>query len=346
MTASMPPPSLLGATAEELRTFLVHAGEPAFRARQIINWLYVQRVANPEEMANLPLVLRRKMTEYFHLPATRLAESVTAPDGTRKLLLELQDKECIEMVLIPSPERMTFCLSTQVGCPVGCRFCASGAHGLTRNLTTSEILEELYIGAREHGGLPDNIVFMGIGEGLLNFDHLMRAIRLMTDAQAIGLSPRRLTISTSGYVPGILRLAEEGKPLTLAISLHAPDEATRACLIPEQLRYPIPEILRAADVYAEKSGRMVTLEYTLLAGINDSPGHAAELARLAIRHHAKVNLIACNPVGSEFKRPAPEVIRKFVECLEKHGAAHVTLRVEKGSPEAAACGQLRARRLG
>ncbi len=336
-------PALLGCYAEELKEVLAAAHEPAFRARQIANWLYVRRVTDPEEMRNLPAGLRAKLAERFTFDLYRQIDEATAADGTRKLLLELQDGECIEMVLIPSPGRMTFCLSTQVGCPVGCRFCASGADGLVRNLTAGEILSQLYAGARAHGRLPDNIVFMGIGEGLLNFDHLTRAINLMTAPDAIGLSPRRLTVSTSGYVPGIRKLAEYGKPLTLAISLHAPDEETRARLIPDRLRYPIAEILEAARGYAERCNRMVTLEYTLLAGLNDSDAQADAMAGIARRYHAKINLIACNPVSAEYRRPAPAVIRRFAARLEELGA-HVTLRVEKGSPEAAACGQLRAGR--
>ncbi len=336
------PPSLLGMTPREIEEALRPFGLPAFRARQVADWLYLRRVADPALMLNLPAALRERLSREYAGTPCRTLECAAAPDGTRKLLLGLEDGEAVEMVLIPSPDRMTFCLSTQVGCPVGCRFCASGSAGLVRNLTAGEILGELYAGSELHGALPDNIVFMGIGEGLLNCDNLLRAIDRITDPEGIGMSPRRVTVSTSGIVPGIRRLAEYGRPLTLAVSLHAPDEATRARVIPDRLRYPIADIVAAMDCYVEKSGRMATLEYTLLAGVNDSREQAEALAELALAHHFKVNLIACNPVSEAFHRPSPAAIRRFQEILENR-RVHVTLRMEKGTPESAACGQLRIR---
>ncbi len=338
-----PKPFLLGLSHAELETAVAALGAPKFRARQIAEWLYGKCVSTPTEMRNLPATLQQALQEKYLAPAARIDERVESADGTRRLLLELADNECVELALIPSPERDTLCLSTQVGCPVRCRFCASGANGLTRNLAVAEMLEQFSIAARELGKRPDNLVFMGIGEGLLNFAALEKALFFLTDPAYFGLSPRRITVSTSGYVPGIDLLAALEREFTLAISLHAVDDATRAKLIPDSLRYPMKEILAAADRYRERAGRMVTLEYALLEGINDSPEAARELGRLALRHHAKINLIPYNRTGGEFRRPSAAAIRAFTEEAEATGAT-VTCRRERGKEADAACGQLRANR--
>jgi 23S rRNA (adenine2503-C2)-methyltransferase len=326
-----------------LLDFVKKSGAPLFRARQLSEWIYKKLVLNPDKMLNLPKGFRQILEDKFICCSSKVCDETSAADGTAKLLIELADGEAVEMVLIPSPERMTFCLSTQVGCPVRCRFCASGAGGLTRNLQSYEILEQLYHGAERIGGLPDNIVFMGIGEGLLNFENLSRALIIMTDPEMIGMSPRRLTVSTSGFVPGIYKLAKLGKSFNLAVSLHAVDDDTRSSIIPDDLRYPISEILDACDVYQEEIGRMVTFEYTLLKGINDRMKDASKLAEIAVRHHAKINLIPYNQTCEEYQRPDEDVIYSFRDKLEKGGAS-VTLRMEKGSKVSAACGQLRASR--
>lgn len=327
---------------EELQSTLTTMGERPFRSKQIREWLYKRFAIHFGEMQNLPLSCRQELTRHYQLEAVKLVTTESASDGTEKLLLELHDGETIEMVLIPSPERLTFCLSTQVGCPVRCRFCASGANGLMRNLTAGEILQEYVAGCRRAGQIPDNIVFMGIGEGLLNWNSLSNALERLTAPDGFGLSPRRITVSTSGYVPGIDKLTNLGKEFTLAISLHAPDDEVRKRIIPDPLRYPVAEILAAGDRYRQKTGRMVTFEYTLLAGINDQESHAYRLAELAKIHHAKINLIPYNATTPEFSRPADHVIRRFASILEKQHA-HVTLRLEKGAKVAAACGQLRSR---
>ncbi len=336
-------PILGGLKTDELKTLTVQAGEAPFRARQLGEWIYRGQITDPARMTNLPASLKDYISQHTIPCSSEVTESFMSSDGTEKLLIRLHDGECVEMVMIPSPERMTFCLSTQVGCPVRCRFCASGADGLVRNLEAGEIIEELHHGARRLGKLPDNIVFMGIGEGLLNFKNLSTALEIMTAPDMIGMSPRRITVSTSGYVPGIRQLADFGRPFTLAVSLHAVDDATRAEIIPDQLRYGIREILDACTYYREKIGRMVTLEYTLLADVNDSEAEAEKLAAIARAQHAKVNLIPYNAVSESFKRPSKKTITAFFNKLEQRGAT-VTLRLEKGTENDAACGQLRLKR--
>lgn len=332
--------SLLGIPRDELKNIMNELGEPAYRAKQIVEQLYRHRVTDPRKMSNLPQGLREKLNAMFSPFPVTVEERITAGDQTEKLLLQLHDGNRIEMVMIPTAERMTFCLSTQAGCPVGCRFCASGAAGLARNLSTAEILAELFAGAEIHGDWPDNIVFMGIGEGLLNTNNLFSALEFITSHDYIGMAPRRITVSTSGIVPGIYKLAELGKEFTLALSLHAVNDKIRAAIIPDKLRYPIAEILKATDFYRNTAGRMVTFEYTLLAGVNDSTRDAEILAALANKHHAKINLIAYNPTSDEFKRPADTVIERFQRKVESI-CCNVTLRRERGGGKKAACGQLR-----
>jgi 23S rRNA (adenine2503-C2)-methyltransferase len=334
---------LIDTQADELAAWLRERNEPVFRARQITDWIFGKLTLEPEKMKNLPAGLRKSLAEDFYAPSCRVAErAASGRDGVVKLRLVLHDGESVELVVIPAQERVTLCLSTQVGCPVGCRFCASGANGLVRNLRAGEMLEEFLLGCAEAGRKCDNIVFMGIGEGLLNFDELVKVLDSLTSPEKFAMSPRRITVSTSGFVPGIMKLAALEKEFTLAVSLHAPDDATRAKIIPGKLRYPVSEILEAADVYREKSGRLCTLEYTLLEGVNDSVEQAEALGRLAVRHRAKVNLIPYNETSGAYRRPRREVIEKFTSAVAASGAA-VTRRVERGAKSAAACGQLRAR---
>ena len=336
---------LPGCSRSTLEEYLAENNEKPFRARQILDWLYGKCEFDVDKMLNLPGALRRKMAESKVSLNSRVVESVPGSGGTEKLLIELNDKQSVEMVLIPSPERMTFCLSTQVGCPVRCRFCASGAHGLIRNLRCDEILEEFYHGVQKHGAIPDNIVFMGIGEGLLNWKNLKRTLEVLSAPapEGFNMSPRRITVSTSGYVPGMREFAAWGKPFNLAISLHAVDDETRSKLIPDNVRYSIKEILQACAECSDATGRMVTFEYTLVDGINDDPAMGRELGKIAARLHAKVNLIAYNPVNDEFKRPPEKRLKEFFHAVEEY-ATTVTMRIEKGSSAASACGQLRLRR--
>ncbi len=335
--------SLWDMDKQELEEYLRSHGAAKFRTGQICRQLYKNFECDPERMTDLPKDLQAQLKADFgsSLPV-EVTEIFKSPrDKTRKLLLRLCDNETVEMVMIPSKERMTFCLSTQVGCPVGCRFCASGENGLRRNLTTGEIIGQFLAGVRENGNaLPDNIVFMGIGEGLLNFDNLADALEKLSGADFFGMSPRRITVSTSGFVPGIEKLAALRKEYTLAVSLHAPDDATRAKLIPDKLRYPVAEILSAAAMYCEKAGRMVTIEYTLIKGINDTQEHARELAHLARQNRMKVNLIAMNSTFREYRRPERHVIDEFLKTVLSI-TPHATLRLSKGSDISGACGQLR-----
>ncbi len=333
---------LAGTAESRLQEYFLAQGEPKFRARQVAEWVYQKLVISPAEMSNLPEKIRAKLTADFYAPAARIREQVASGDGVTKLALELFDGETIETVVIPTPERLTFCLSTQVGCPVGCRFCASGAGGLKRNLYCGEILEQFLLGSAVAGRKPDNLVFMGIGEGLLNFSELSAALSCLTDPAGFAMSPRRITVSTSGYLPGMKKLIDLGKEYNLAVSLHAVDDATRAKLIPDALRYPIAEILTLADEYCDRIGRQYTIEYTLVAGINDSLDAAAALGNLAREHRAKINLIPLNRTNEQYRRPAPRVIQAFERAVAATGA-RVTRRVERGEAGSAACGQLRAR---
>ncbi|QSH42455.1 23S rRNA (adenine(2503)-C(2))-methyltransferase RlmN [Lentisphaerota bacterium ZTH] len=335
---------LLTTSFEELESFVAATGQHGFRTRQIYEWIFRKYTVDPDQMLNIPKALRKSLTAGFIFSSSIISAKTEAPDGTVKLLLSLADNEAVEMVLIPSGSRMTFCLSTQVGCPVQCCFCASGEQGLTRNLKDYEIIEQVYHGIAQIGRLPDNIVFMGIGEGLLNFENLVSALKVLTDPARLAMSPRRITVSTSGYVPGIKKFAALEKPFVLAVSLHAADDATRARIIPDKLRFPVTDILKACDYYHTKTGRMVTFEYTLLKGINDRVKDAVKLADMARRHHAKINLIPYNQTRPEYQRPVESVIFRFRDILDENGIA-VTLRLEKGTGAAAACGQLRARKL-
>ena len=317
-------------------------GEKPFRAGQIFKWLH-EGVQSFDEMSNLSKELRARLAENFILTVPEVGrKQVSRVDGTVKYLWRMRDGDCVESVLMHYEHGVSVCVSTQVGCPVQCLFCASGRGGLVRNLSAGEMVEEFLLGSRRAGRRPDNIVFMGIGEGLWNFDELQKTLHILSAPEYFGMSPRRITVSTSGYVPGMLKFAELGKEYTLAISLHAPDDETRAKIIPGKVRYPISEIMAAADRYLEKAGRMVTLEYTLLDGINDSPAAAQKMARLAREHHAKINLIPYNATDSKFRRPSPKAIAEFEKMISDAGA-HVTVRTERGSENAAACGQLRAR---
>ncbi len=329
----------------DLQNFCTVHKVPAFRAKQVHHWIYTKLTSNPDEMKNLPANLRELLSQNFVCNSTQIIERCPSNSGTTKVLMQLHDGNTIEAVMIPAPERMTFCISSQVGCPVQCRFCASGAHGLQRNLHAGEIVDQFMTLSREYGSLPTNLVFMGIGEPLLNFEAVSRAISVLTESDYIGFSPRRITVSTSGITQGIYQLAELDKPLYLALSLHATDDETRAKIIPDHFRHPIAEILKACEAFTQKHNRLVTLEYTLMDGVNCNDYAAKALAKIAFKLRAKVNLIPYNQVeGAPFRRPSPEAIARF-ESIVDHYGANVTQRISKGEDLAAACGQLRSRRL-
>jgi 23S rRNA (adenine2503-C2)-methyltransferase len=335
-------PFLCALPGAELRARLVRLGAPAYRADQVHDWLFNQWTVDPAAMATLPRELRNVLAREFRSGEVASVAVERAKDETVKLLMKLSDGESIESVLIPAKNRLTFCLSSQVGCPVRCRFCASGLGGLVRNLTAGEIIEQLLACCREAGRRPDNLVFMGIGEPLWNYRALTDAMERIAAPDGFAFSPRRITVSTSGWTPGIRRLANEGRPWHLALSLHAPDDALRAQLIPDACRRSLDEVLSACCDYRERTGRIVTFEYLLLAGINDRIEHAVALARLTRECRAKVNIIPFNEVpGLPFSRPSREVIRLFAAMVSERGAP-VTIRREMGTDIRAACGQLRA----
>jgi 23S rRNA (adenine2503-C2)-methyltransferase len=319
------------------------AGEPAYRASQTLDWIYKKHTANPDEMKNIPAALRDKLKAAFNCAPCSLESRSESGDGTSKLLISLAAGGKIEAALIPSRDRMTFCLSSQVGCAVGCRFCASGASGFERNLDDGEIVSQWLLCVKAAGATPDNVVFMGVGEPMMNLNSLLAALSVITGAEGYGFAQRRVTISTSGFPAGIKKLADTGRQYHLAVSLHAPDDTLRAKIIPQKLRHPVREIVRACNYYREKTGRVVTFEYTLVSGLNDSPEAAEKLAGVCAEAKAKLNIIPYNQtsVHPEFKRPGKDAIRSFEAALKRRGV-NALLRTEKGSGVDAACGQLRA----
>ena len=335
-------PFLAAAAKEDIAAALKAAGQPAYRANQVYDWVVKKWIVDPALMTNLPSAAKDALSEAFHCASVAIGAEYPADDGSAKYLLRLHDGETVECARIPAEDgRMTFCLSSQVGCPVSCVFCSSGADGLTRNLSAGEIIEQYFLLCRKLGQAPDNVVMMGIGEPLLNFDNLVAALNVITNPDGVALAQRRVTISTSGWTPGIKALTELRKQWNLALSLHAPDDKTRALLIPTKFRRDIREILAACQAHREATGRLLTIEYVLLAGINDSPEMARKFARLAADANAKVNLIPYNKARGAFERPTREAVKRFENAL-KTLHVPVTVRVEKGASATAACGQLRA----
>jgi 23S rRNA (adenine2503-C2)-methyltransferase len=338
--ATTPVRCLRDFSLEELKALVVSLGEKPFRATQIQDWLVGRLAASYDEMKNLPRAFRERLAQMVPAFSLKTVARLQDPeDGTVKWLSELSDGHTVETVLMRIPERSTVCISTQVGCPVQCVFCASGRGGLVRNLSVAEIMDQVILASRENGGRVDNIVVMGMGEPLLNLDALIPALR------ALAFGVRRVTISTSGIVPGILRLAKEGDPWNLALSLHAVDDEMRGRIIPAHHRYPLSEIFAAMKVYREKLGdfRHLTLEYALVAGQNDSPGALEKLARIAADLQAKVNFIPCNPNDSRLTAPTQRRCQEAVAFLESRGVT-ATLRRSRGQGILAACGQLRQKR--
>jgi 23S rRNA (adenine2503-C2)-methyltransferase len=335
---------LLDLSPEELQAWVVQQGQPKYRAAQIWQWLFEKRAQSFDEMTDLPKSLRERLAAEFTIWTARVAVHKQADDGTEKLLLELADRQRIECVLLRQTDlRRTICISTQVGCAMGCVFCASGLDGVVRNLTTGEIIEEMLTLARL---LPpeerlSHIVVMGMGEPLANLNHLLPALAQATNPKGLGISPRRVTISTVGLPKGILRLAEEEHPFHLAVSLHAPDDELRNRLVPANKQIGIDAILAAADEYFRVSGRRLTFEYVLLGGINDSSEHAYRLAERLAGKMALVNVIPYNPVaGLPHQTPSLKAQERFTSILEAAGIA-IKVRRRKGDQIDAACGQLR-----
>jgi 23S rRNA (adenine2503-C2)-methyltransferase len=336
---------LLEASVDSFRGWLVEQGIPGYRARQVFDWVFRRRAESFEVMNNLPKELRRRLAESWTVFGTAVAYHGVSPDGTDKLLLSCRDGRRLECVLMAESDRRTVCLSTQVGCGMGCVFCASGLKGVERNLTSGEILEQAI---RLRNLLPaneslTNIVVMGMGESLANLDNLVAALDRLCSPEGLGLSPRRVTISTVGLPEKIHKLASLDRSYHLAVSLHAPTEALRNELVPVNASIGLGAVVEAADAYFEQTGRQVTYEYVLLHGVNDRPEDATALGRLLRSRKSHVNLIPYNPVeGLPFERPHPEAIEGFVSALRSWGVS-ATVRRTKGQAIDAACGQLRRR---
>lgn len=335
-------PNLYGLTEEELRTWLLANGEKPFHARQIFEWLYQKKVESWDEMTNLSKSLRKKLEESFVLHALKLKRTVDSEDSqTTKFLWELSDGKLVESVLIRAPDRKTVCVSSQVGCPARCAFCASGKQGLMRNLETAEIVEQvIHIDRYLKDERVCHVVFMGMGEPFENYENVLQTIRFFNDPNGLNISQRKMTVSTVGIVPQILRFAEEGLSVNLVLSLHAPNQHLRQKIIPYARKYSLPDLLEAMLFFAHTTKRNITYEYTLMEGLNDQEGHAEELAELVKTHPCTVNLIPYNPVeGLRLKRPGREAIERFREILEE-AKIPTTWRYTKGKDIAAACGQL------
>jgi len=333
----------------ELQEQLCNLGEPSYRAGQILDWLYKKRVDTMDKMTNLPRSLRSRLAEKFTLGKIEIVRVLGARDTTRKFLFRLTDENLIESVLIPaSPalyggraDRRTICVSTQVGCAYGCKFCASGLEGFSRNLGANEIVDQLIAVERAAGEKIDNIVFMGMGEPLANLENVLRAIRIINAEWGVGIGARHITISTSGLAPEIRKLAEEPLQIRLAISLHGATDEVRNRIMPINRRYNIETLLSACDYYNAHKKQRLTFEYILIADVNDSDEQARLLSRHARRLSAKVNLIPYNNVsGLTWTRPSEKRQEKFLSILRAQGNP-ATLRREKGHDIDAACGQLR-----
>ena len=339
---------LTGIILEELADFLKERGSPSYRARQITDWIYKKRVTSFDAMTDLPNELRTELAAEFDAPQMQVVRVLGSKDTTQKFLFRLRDQNLIESVLIPaSPalygqpsDRRTVCVSSQVGCAYGCKFCASGLDGFTRNLDAAEMVQQLIEIEKISREKIDNVVFMGMGEPLANMQSLLRAIRIINAPWGLGIGARHITVSTSGLAPQIRELANEPAQFRLALSLHGATDEVRGQIMPVNKRYPLKVLLEACDYYVAKK-RRITFEYILIAGVNDTDEQARELARIARRLSAKINLIPYNIVeGLDWSRPSRERQEKFQSILRKHSVV-ATLRREKGHDIAAACGQLR-----
>ncbi len=328
----------------ELEAWVRGCGEPRFRAEQIFRWMHQKGVLRAADMANLPRPLRQRLAEALEPPPVRMEEALTSRDGTRKYLLRLRDGLTIETVLIPDRERLTLCLSTQVGCAMGCAFCRTGRMGLRRNLEPSEILGQYHAVRR----LPEcaqnvtNFVFMGMGEPLENLEGLLPALRILTHPLGCGVSPRRVTVSTVGIPEGLKRLLE-AVPVSVTLSLNAPDEETRSRLMPANRRYPLGSVLETLRSLPLEPRRRYTVAYVLIRGLNDSPAHARRLVRILHGIRCKVNLIPFNPFpGCGLEGPDEDRVLAFQAQLRSRGiSAHI--RHSRGADILGACGQLASR---
>lgn len=338
------PPDIKSMYPEELRELVKAKGLPAFRSKQIYEWIHARQAAGYEEMTNLPAKLRAELSaEYPLVTAALVDRQVSAVDGTQKFLFEMPDGCLVESVFMRYHFGNSVCISSQVGCRMGCSFCASTLHGLVRSLTASEMLEQIYAIMRETKETVSHVVVMGMGEPLDNYDNLLRFIRLLTGPEGINLSQRSLTVSTCGIVPNIYRLAKEGLHITLALSLHAATDGQRKKIMPIANRYSIGELMKACGEYYRQTGRQITFEYSLIRGVNDSKADAQGLIRLAKPLKAHINLIPVNPVRERgYEHPDNAHVQAFKMELENNGV-NVSIRRALGKDIEGACGQLRNR---
>lgn len=337
--------NLKGLWIEELESILDKLGEKKYKAKQLAKWIYNKGSSDFEQMTDLSKELRRKLAEIAYLDKLKLIKKQTSKiDQTEKFLFELSDGKKIEIVLMREKDRVTLCISTQVGCALNCIFCATGSMGFERNLTAGEIVDQI-ICAKEHlkeNEKITNLVIMGMGEPLLNYENTLKAIRMIRSELGLSISAKRITLSTAGIVPQIYKLANEGLRMKLALSLNAPDDELRKKLMPITKIYPLSKVMEALKYYAEKTDTRITFEYILIKDINDSKEQALELAKLVRGIPCKINLIPYNPVKNcPFEKPDEETLQKFRDILYPRAPA-VTLRKSKGEDIQAACGQLKA----
>ena len=326
---------------EELKDLMVQVGEKPFRAKQIYSWLHEHLVTSYEEMGNIPGKLKEKLKEYPITALEMVDEQISAIDGTRKYLFRLSDGNVIESVLMRYKHGNSVCISSQVGCKMGCRFCASTIGGWTRNLLPSEMLDQIYRIQSITGERVSNVVVMGTGEPMDNYDNIVRFVHLLSEEGGLNISQRNITVSTCGIVPKIYELAKEKLQITLALSLHAPNDEKRRELMPIANRYSMDEVLDACRNYFQETGRRITFEYSLVAGVNDSDEDAKELSSRIHDINCHVNLIPVNPIKERsYRRSTHQAVENFKIKLEKCGI-NVTIRREMSSDIDGACGQLR-----
>ncbi len=331
---------LLNFTLHELEEFLISIGEKKYRAKQIFKWIYQRSTASFNDMSDIPVPLREKLENIFNIGKINIKEKkLSLQSDTIKYVYELSDEELIETVFIPEIKRRTLCVSTQVGCALGCVFCATGKLGLKRNLTAGEIVCQVLSVIKDKNENLTNIVYMGMGEPLLNYENVVKSVDILSDQNGFAIAPRRITISTIGIIPAIKRYADEKIKAKLAISLTAVSDEIRNKLMPVSKSFPIKELLQTAHYYTKKVNKKITFEYVLIDGINDSIEEAKKLAKLVSGISYKINLIPFNPIGNEYKKPSKENIDLFFRTLKSHNI-QVNIRWSKGEDIQGACGQL------
>jgi 23S rRNA (adenine2503-C2)-methyltransferase len=348
MTQTTTKTNILGMSPDQLEAFFAELGEKRFRATQVLKWMHQMGAESFDDMTNISKALRERLSEVAEIREPEVVMQDISKDGTRKWVIRVDGGSCVESVLIPEGDRATLCISSQVGCSLDCSFCSTGKQGFNRNLSAAEVIGQVRIAIKSFGPMDPNgprrvtnVVLMGMGEPLMNFDNVVSAITLMMDDNAYGLSKRRVTLSTAGVVPAIDKLRGL-TDVSLAISLHAPNDELRNVLVPINKRYPISELMDACNRYLDslKDKRTITIEYTLIAGVNDQVSHAKELGRLLKQVSCKLNLIPFNPFpNSGYERPSEDAILAFKNAMLKTGIL-TTVRRTRGDEIDAACGQL------